>query len=219
MRWQFRISLAKKNISTAGANKPYFHFELSLFMCAPQLFMAVLNPCFDDYDKFPIMNEKLYDLYAKRLPSCVLSVCRFCVRKRRKMSSISAVLSNESRLSKLFYQVTQLQLNTTAEYPDLICTNCEVTLQETAKHITAFQEADIFWRAYFQRQEQKEQQNIIFKTGNFDECSKSSSYEEPSIAVQEYPIEEIQLGDIKVETPDLDALQPTDAAVGTLPIG
>lgn len=165
------------------------------------------------------MNEQLYDLYVKRLPSGVLLLCRFCVRKRRKMSSISAVLSNQLRLSQLFH----LLLDTTAEYPDLICTNCEEILQETVKHITAFQEANLFWRTYFQRRhEQEEQQNISLKGDNFDECS-SGSFEDSPIADQEYPIEEIQLGVvIKVEEPDLDAYQPSNAAVvdyGICPIG
>lgn len=168
------------------------------------------------------MNENLYGLYVKRLPSGLLEVCRFCVRKRRKMSAISAVLSNQLRLSQLVHQVTQLQFDTTVEYPDLICIDCEVTLQETAKHISAFQEADTFWRTYFQRQKQKEQQNDMFDS-NFEECSKGGGYEESPIDDQEYPIEEIQLGDIiKVEPSDLDAFQPTDEAVvdnGTCPIG
>lgn len=156
-------------------------------------------------EQFSIMNEKLYDSYIKRLPSSVVNdVCRFCVRKRRRMSTIDQLW-----LSKLFHRVTQLQLETTADYPQRICTDCEVTLRETAKQISAFQEVDTFWRTYIQRQPKKERQYNMFKKDNFDEYPKGSP-----IADQVYPIEEIQLGDIiKVEPLDLDAFQPADTAV------
>lgn len=96
---------------------------------------------------YPInMNETLYDSYMIRVNANELHVCRFCVRKKRKMKVISVDPVNGTQLADLFNKITQRHLETNADYPDLICNECEVVLRETSKHISAFQEADLFVR-------------------------------------------------------------------------
>lgn len=101
---------------------------------------------------YSIMNESLYECYIDRLPLKDMNVCRFCVRKKRKMQQISTA----SEVADLFEQVTRLQFDTSSDYPDLICCDCEKTLQTTVKSVKAFVEADAFWRIYFSRKKEEE---------------------------------------------------------------
>lgn len=92
------------------------------------------------------MENTLYESYVERLQASELNdVCRFCVLNKRKMRAISA---SQAGLDHLFHQVTQIHLDTSTDYPDLICKDCELALKETAKNVTAFLEVETFWRTH-----------------------------------------------------------------------
>lgn len=123
------------------------------------------------------------------------------------------VISFDTQLADLFKLITQRHLEANVAYPDLVCNDCEVLLRETAKHISAFQEADAFWRMYFQRQEQPpECLDMKFENDNvvMDNCSNggSSDNSEPQTDDQQISIDaindgsfilETDIGDIKIE--------------------
>lgn len=111
-----------------------------------------------------------------------MNVCRFCVRKKRKMQKISAAFMGG--IADLFKQVTRLQFDTSSGFPELICIDCEKTLQATAKSIAAFLEADAFWRLYLYRKLQegsinKQEMDIKFEESNYPEHTSGgeSDYE------------------------------------------
>lgn len=77
-------------------------------------------------------------------------------------------------MADLFKQVTRLQFDTSSDYPELLCSDCEKSLQATAKSVEAFIEADAFWRMYFYRKQQEESINkqetdIKFEESNYPE--------------------------------------------------
>lgn len=159
-----------------------------------------------------IMNESLYESYADRLPLKDMNICRFCVRKKRKMQNISSASMGGNYIADLFKQVTRLQFDTSSDYPDLICSDCEKTLQATAKSVEAFLEADAFWRMYFYRKLKEEnigKQEVDFKfeESNYPEHTSGgeSDYEivaspappSPSEVVVQYVV--VEEDDFKIE--------------------
>lgn len=127
------------------------------------------------------------------------------------MKVISGNPANGLQLADLFKQITQRHLETNSEYPDFVCNECETVLNETANHILAFQEADTFWRTYFQRQEQKCLE-MKFENDNFimDNCSAGGSSNDFELQANDQPISidiindesfvlATDMGDIKIE--------------------
>lgn len=182
------------------------------------------------------MEENVYKSYIRRLHRKVVKkVCRFCVRKRIRRTVISAEPSKILLLAKLFTQVTQLPFVINADYPDYICHECEKALQRTADSMLSFKEADVFWRMYFQRGDDRPEEwhsnnenmdTISDSETNNEPAHKSADEPCPNIKLekdnfiigsgaenahsltpasnQEYPIEEVILGDIqlKIENPE-----------------
>lgn len=119
------------------------------------------------------MEEVLYESYVERLQlhTSEQNVCRFCVLKKTNMSIIS---DSQAGLNKLFHRVTQLELETSADYPNLICQECETALKETASTISAFIEVEIFWRTYLAKFEFENDSNAM------ENCSNGgSNFEDP----------------------------------------
>lgn len=118
---------------------------------------------------------------------------------------MSAISASQAELYNLFHRVTQIQLDTSAEYPDLICKDCELVLKETAKNISAFLEVETFWRTYLAQ----------FKHEN-DDCSNSgSTFEDPPADHQRNSVQVVddscfvltsELGEIKIELANSEML-------------
>lgn len=90
------------------------------------------------------------------------------------MQNISSASMGGAMVADLFKQVTRLQLDTSSDYPELICSDCEKSLQATAKSIEAFLEADAFWRMYLYRKLKeesisKQEVDIKFEESNYPE--------------------------------------------------
>lgn len=163
------------------------------------------------------MKESVYESYADRLPLRDINVCRFCVRKKRKMQKIASM--GGDKVADLFEQVTRLQYDTSSDYPELICSDCEKTLQATANSVEAFLEADTFWRTYFQRRARKEsvskqEVDINFEESNYTEhtLGDESDYEvvvssappSPNEVVVQYAVKALDDGNFIVVDEDDD---------------
>lgn len=111
---------------------------------------------------------------------------------------MSAISASQAGLDHLFHRVTQLQLDTSTDYPDLICKECELALKETAKTITNFLEVETFWRTYLAK----------FKIENDNSSNGESKFDDPSMDDQPNSIEIVddgcfvltnELNEIKIE--------------------
>lgn len=158
------------------------------------------------------MNETLYDSYLKQVTASELHVCRFCVRKKTKMKVLSVDPANGLHLADLFNKITQRHFDKNTDYPDLICTDCEVRLQETAQNISEFQETDTFWRTYFQKQSDLKIENDNFvmetqsDTGNCNELETDEQHISIDVINDGSFIMATDMGDIKIEiAPPLDS--------------
>lgn len=138
------------------------------------------------------MEDALYESYVRRLQlqTTDLNVCRFCVLKKRKITAISAL---QPGLDQLFHRVTQLQLDTSTDYPDLICEECESALKETADNISAFLQVENFWRTFVAK--------LKSENDNFDieGCSNDDSIFEHQIGENASFVLKSELGDIQIE--------------------